>query len=701
MRRGVLLVAVAALACGCRSRVFPDSPAAGNDRPVVPALLQAGENRLLLTDYFPQWERADSVTSAELEVTAAAADWSEFIVAAPEGAFAATFEAWTGGRSLSVAALGGPRSEAWAFSEGCDGREICVKTSQTPRQAVALWQNCRLPERFVTLSDDGLTVRIPADARTAGRSWLRIFAAAGDARFNDLLIPLAGGRLVADAAQLTRHDKQAQVLYSLMIDRFENGDPANDAPLRRPDVLPQVDYQGGDLRGITDRIEAGFFDSLGITTLWISPVTQNPRDAWGLNKEPFTRFSGYHGYWPIYTTRVDDRFGTPDDLHALLAAAHAHGMNVILDYVANHLHIHSPVLQAHPDWVTPLYLPDGRKNLELWDEERLTTWFDEHIPTLDLERPEVCGPMTDSALYWVAEYDLDGFRHDACKHIPENYWRMLTRKMKRRFPDRDLWQIGETYGSPELIGSYVRSGMIDAQFDFNVYHTALDVLTRGRSVRDLARTVDESLAAYGAHHTMGNITGNHDKARLISLAGGALSPDEDHKAAGWTRTVGVGDSIGYRKLALIQALNCTLPGVPCIYQGDEYGEPGANDPDNRRMMRFDGYSPREQAQRGLTRALVGLRRTSMPLLYGDMTTLALTDEVWVFARVYMGEIAVVALNTGGRPQQAECILPAGCAENRKLKANFGAGFGFQPDGRLRVELPAAGFEILTETKQKP
>ncbi len=698
MKRFVFLLAAAALACGCRSRVFPDLPAAGNAQPVVPALLQAGENRLLLTDYFPQWEQADSVTSAALEVVPAADDWSECVVTAPEGPFVATFEAWTGGRALSVAALGGPRSEAWAFSEGCDGRKVFVKTSQKPRKAVALWQNCRLPDKAVTLSDDGLTVRIPADARVAGRSWLRIFAAADDARFNDLLIPLADGRPVTDAAQLTRHDKQAQVLYSLMIDRFENGDPSNDAPLRRPDVLPQVDYQGGDLRGIAQRIESGFFDSLGVTTLWISPVTQNPRDAWGLNKEPFTRFSGYHGYWPIHTTRVDDRFGTSDDLHALLAVAHAHGMNVILDYVANHLHIHSPVLQAHPDWVTPLYLPDGRKNLELWDDERLTTWFDEHIPTLDLERPEVCGPMTDSALYWVAEYDLDGFRHDACKHIPENYWRMLTRKMKQRFPDRDLWQIGETYGSPELIGSYVRSGMIDAQFDFNVYHTALDVLTRGRSVRHLAAVAEQSLAAYGAHHTMGNITGNHDKARLISLAGGALSPDEDHKAAGWTREVGVGDSIGYRKLALIQALNCTLPGVPCIYQGDEYGEPGANDPDNRRMMRFDGYSPREQAQRELTRALVGLRRTSMPLLYGDMTTLALTDEVWIFARAYMGEFVIVALNTGNRPQQAECILPARFDENRKLKANFGAAFGFRPDGRLCVELPAAGFEILTETK---
>lgn len=699
MKRLFLFLSVAALLSGCRTRVFPELPAVGNERPVVPALLQPGDNRLWLTDYFPCWERADSVTSASLRIVPAADDWSEFVVTAPQGAFAASFEVWCGGRRLSVAALGGERkAAAWAFSEGCHGDELFVRTSQRPQQVVALWQNCRLPEQYVSVGDDGISVIVPGDAAGVRRSWLRLFAASDDARFNDLLVPLENGAPVLDASRLDRHDKQAQVLYSLMIDRFENGDLSNDRPLNRPDVLPQVDYQGGDLKGIARRIEQGFFDSLGITTIWISPVTQNPRDAWGLNKEPFTRFSGYHGYWPIHTTRVDDRFGTPEDLHALLAAAHAHGMNVILDYVANHLHIHSPVLQAHPDWVTPLDLPDGRKNLELWDEQRLTTWFDEHIPSLDLQRPEVCGPMTDSALYWVAEFDLDGFRHDACKHIPENYWRMLTRKMKTRFPDRDLWQIGETYGSPELIGSYVKSGMIDAQFDFNVYHTALDVLTCGRSLRDLAAVVDESLAAYGAHHTMGNITGNHDKARLISLAGGAVSPGEDHKAAGWKRHVGVGDPIGYRKLALIQALNCTVPGVPCIYQGDEYGEPGANDPDNRRMMRFDGYSPREQAQKELTCALTRLRRSSMPLLYGDMTTLALTDRVWVFARVYMGDWVIVAINTDDRPQQVECILPAAMGENQKFKANFGAEFGFRPDGRLFVELAPADFEILTKTE---
>lgn len=689
------LLALALTGCGANN-IFCEASARDNKRPIVRALLGEGENRLMLTDYLPVWDGADSVTSSRLKVKALARDWSEFGVEAPKGASASTFEVWSGGHSLSVAALSGKRAAGcWAMSGAAEQDLVEILTSVTPRDIVALWQNCRLPQDYIRRTERGVELRIPRDARDEERSVLRVFMAGDEGLFNDLLIPLERGRVVTDPASLNRHDHEAQVLYSLMIDRFSNGNPANDAPLNRKDVLPQVDYQGGDVKGITQKIEEGFFDDLGISTIWISPITQNPRDAWGYNQTPETRFSGYHGYWPIYTTVTDDRFATPDELREMLSVAHSHGINVILDYVANHLHINSPVLKAHPDWVTPLMLPDGRKNLGLWDEQRLTTWFDEHIPSLDLAREEVCRPMTDSALYWVREYEFDGFRHDACKHIPLNYWRMLTRKMRQQVGDRDLWQIGETYGSPELISSYVCSGMIDAQFDFNVYHTALDVLTRGRSIRDLARVVEESSEVYGAHHTMGNITGNHDKARLISLAGGQLSPDEDHKAAGWLRKIGVGDPVGYKKLALINALNMTIPGVPCIYQGDEYGEPGGNDPDNRRMMRFEGYSELETTQRMLTQQLIGLRRGVMPLIYGDMVTLSLSDDVWVFLRAYMGEYAVVALNVSDREQTVECDLPALVDPGQQLTAHFGQEFKLE-NGHLTLHLAPTEFEVLTK-----
>lgn len=535
-----------------------------------------------------------------------------------------------------------------------DGQlQLRVDTTLQSLQFRCFVQNVLMPEEALQDNGNGtFDVDLKKLPKQQGRSFLRVFAANGQVLLNDLLIPLQDGSPVLDANQLTRHDANAQVLYSLLVDRFNNGRLDNDEPLNRPDVDPRVDYKGGDLKGVTNKIQEGFFDSLGINTLWISPITQNPKDAWGQYHNPDTKFSGYHGYWPIYNTQIDHRMGTDADLKELLAKAHEHKMNVILDYVANHMHINSPTLKAHPDWITDSILPDGRRNFELWDEARLTTWFDKHIPTLDLEREEVCEAMTDTALYWIEHYDFDGYRHDACKHIPLNYWRMFTRKMKTRYPDRPLWMIGETYGDNELIGSYVKTGMLNAQFDFNIYHTAIDVLgKKGESMKRLAETIDESLASYGAHHTMGNISGNHDKIRFISLAGGAISWDEDGKAAGWNRNIGVTadgnaerETVAFKKALLLEVLNLTIPGVPCIYQGDEYGQCGANDPDNRRMMRFGGLSANEQWIRGQMEQLIHLRRSSMPLLYGDYKLLYVDDSVLVFSRTYMGKEVVVALN---------------------------------------------------------
>lgn len=493
------------------------------------------------------------------------------------------------------------------------------------------------------------------DTRFKGRAYLRIFAEDDQFLFNDLLLPMQNGKIITDAAQLNRHDPQAQILYSVLIDRFYNGNTANDWKMNSPEVLDIVDYQGGDLAGVTAKITEGYFDKLGINTLWISPITQNPWDAWGLYPFPngnkydstktYTKFSGYHGYWPLFATKLDDRFGTPDELRALLDTAHTHGMNVVLDYVANHMHINSPTLQTHPDWHTDSILPDGRRNFELWDDARLTTWFDKHIPTLDLEREEVCEAMTDSALYWLANYDLDGYRHDACKHIPESYWRMLGQKIAMRWPERPIWMIGETYGSPELIGSYVKSGMLNAQFDFNVYFTAREALCGLTGMDQIMQNVLTSLRTYGAHHTMGNISGNHDQIRFASIAGGAIDIHSQGKEEGWTEEVGIGDAEkAYKRALLLEVLNMTLPGVPCIYQGDEYGEVGGNDPDNRHMMRFENLNGQERDIRNKVAELIHMRRHSMPLLYGDFIPLIDRPDEIIYQRIYLGKKVTVEIN---------------------------------------------------------
>ncbi|MBR1809187.1 MAG: hypothetical protein IJ776_07345 [Paludibacteraceae bacterium] len=585
------------------------------------------------------------------------------------------------GNEINIPVIDNRPHKQSLFLAAADDESIVIAFSEPVHDLTIrmFWQNMLMPLDGIQIAEDGehFILPMPKQVKKNGRSFIRVYAADRDYNYNDLLVPLHNMKPVADPALLTRHDQQAQVLYSLMVDRFCNANKQNDWKINSEEVFDIVDYQGGDLAGITRQINAGFFEQLGINTIWISPITQNPWDAWGYYPFDFmpdqsedelplfnnkydrhrdhTRFSAYHGYWPTFVTKVDSRLGTDKELEQLLATAHKHNLNVILDYVANHVHIESAVLKEHPDWVTDSLLPDGRRNFELWDEARLTTWFDKHIPTLDLEREEVYQPMTDSAIYWLQHFDLDGFRHDACKHIPECYWRTLTQKMKQQFPDRPLWMIGETYGSPELIGSYVKTGMLDAQFDFNVYFTAIHAIAeKNGDMREVERVIEESLAAYGAHHTMGNISGNHDQVRFISLAGGDVSFAEDGKQAGWTRNVTVGDTaVAYKKAMLLHVLNLTIPGVPCIYQGDEFGEPGGNDPDNRKMMRFEGLNPQEEQMRNQVAGLIHLRRSSLPLLYGEYLPVYADKDVLCFRRVYMGNEVLVAINKSGKEVKIE------------------------------------------------
>lgn len=637
----------------------------------MPIRMSGDTMHIVLTDYVPvlygdttywqglQWTTGEAIEYTNLIGTPQVVREMD-IINRDHSIHAITFHDKTGSFAIPVLPAKPVRQSLYSLSYKEGKLRVAFFDTVTNPTIEAYIQNTLIDHTLWQAEEDGswaLDMNAIGDQLSAlqGRSYLRVFAEDETYLYNDLLLPLENGQIVTDAAQLNRHDQQAQVLYSLMIDRFYNGNTTNDWKMNSPEVLDIVDYQGGDLAGITKKISEGYFDRLGVNTIWISPITQNPWDAWGLYPFPngnkydstktYTKFSGYHGYWPIYATKLDERFGTPDELRTLLDTAHAHEINIILDYVANHMHINSPTLQEHPDWHTDSILPDGRRNFELWDDARLTTWFDKHIPTLDLEREEVCEQMTDSALYWLANYDLDGYRHDACKHIPEGYWRMLGQKIAARWPGRPIWMIGETYGSPELIGSYVKSGMLNAQFDFNVYFTAREALCGLKGMDQVMQNEMTSLSTYGAHHTMGNISGNHDQIRFASIAGGAIDIYSQGKEEGWTREVGIGDTaVAYKRALLMEVLNMTLPGVPCIYQGDEYGEVGGNDPDNRHMMRFDNLNENEQKMRDEVAKLIQLRRHSMPLLYGDFIPLIDRPEEIVFQRIYLGQKVTVMIN---------------------------------------------------------
>jgi len=577
-----------------------------------------------------------------------------------------------------------------------DNNQIEIGYEKSMEGLFVCWQNQMLPIEYIEWEDDNeFDIAIPEAAKELPRSFFRIWAWNKHGISNDLLIPLSYGKVVEDASLITRFDMHSMILYNAFVDRFNDADPENNRPLNRTDVLPPADYHGGDIKGVTQKIRDGYFNQLGVNTIWVSPLVKNPEGAFGYWPEPESKFSGYHGYWPISFTLIDDRYGTEDDLHELVSVAHEYNMNVLLDIVANHVHEEHPVYREHPEWATELHLPDGSLNTERWDEYRLTTWFDVFLPTLDLAKPEVYEMLSDSAVYWINKYDLDGFRHDATKHIPLVFWRTLTKKLKEQTikGGRQYYQIGETYGGPELISSYLGSGMLDAQFDFNVYDDALAVFIRPEeSFGRLDASLKESLQYYGAHNLMGNITGNQDRGRFTSYAGGDLLFDEDAKVAGWTREIGIGDEKGYKTTEMLFAFIMTIPGLPVIYYGDEIGMPGGNDPDSRRMMRFNDLNDNEIKVRETVKKLTELRNSEMALIYGDFESLMVKDNAYVYCRTYFDDIVIVAMNKSGSPEKIIFALPDRFSDNNLL-AHFGSNI-YLEDREVSIELAAYSFDVI-------
>ena len=582
------------------------------------------------------------------------------------------------------------------YTKKADGRKLTLGLKNKADTVFVFWQNYLLARKFWKSDTSGITIEIPRKAKESSRSFIRVYAVNSVGISNEVLVPVQDGKALTDPKELTRADQEAMILYFLMVDRFKNGLPANDAPLKDKDIDPKVNYMGGDLAGITAKIEEGYFTKLGINTLWISPITQNPREGYVEFPAPHRKFSGYHGYWPITLTTVDTRFGTPDELHKLVETAHNQGINVILDFVSHHAHESYPVLKQHPDWITAVDLPGKRKNIRMFDENRLTTWFDIFLPTFDLTRPEVANMVSDSAAFWIREYHLDGFRHDAAKHVPENYWRMLTQKLTQQVvvpENRNVYQIGETFGSRELIGSYINPGMLDAQFEFNLYWDAKSAfINDNSSFRDLNYSLQQSFSYFGEHNLMGNITGNQDMARFISYASGALSQNEDATSAGWNRDVEVKDTIGYRKLAMMEAFNMTIPGIPVIYYGDEYGMAGAGDPDNRRMMKFDNLNLNEQHLKQVTAELVHLRKENLALVYGDFIPVKTSEKVFVYLRSYFDKVVVVVFNKDKSARKIEFEMPERF-KSSVLTTHFGSKISVDK-GKVSLSLEGNSFEII-------
>jgi glycosidase len=468
-------------------------------------------------------------------------------------------------------------------------------------------------------------------------------------------------------------------IYMVMTDRFVNGDPAND-PAPTTGAEPTADWYGGDLAGITATIESGYFDDLGIRALWLSPFNTATSGTYP-DSSGTHQVTGYHGYWPIEPRAVDPRLGSEDDLRALVAAAHAHGIRILMDLVVNHVHEGHVYYRTHPEWFNAGCIC-GTTGCD-WTAERLTCLFATYMPDIDWRQEAASEQIISDALWWLESFDLDGFRMDAVKHVDDLAIFNLGTRVRETFETAgtDYYLDGETAmgwntaGTIEAnrenydtISRYIGPDALDGQFDFVLYH-AVSYRTFAYSWNGYIHadywTVQSQLQ-YPAGSIMTPYLGSHDTPRFLSQSdyrGQDAAHPVDRVNNKWTDLVTPPDDVTpYERSRLGLCWLLTIPGAPMIFQGDEYGDYGGADPDNRHMFRpVASLTSWESALLDDVRSIGRARQNLAALRRGDYVSLGATEDFLPFVRQTSdGAAALVVLN-GASTSQTRTVDLSGTA----------------------------------------
>jgi glycosidase len=462
----------------------------------------------------------------------------------------------------------------------------------------------------------------------------------------------------------TAMDWRDGILYFVMLDRFNNGDPTNDMPVSGAE--PPGQYQGGDIVGLTQKIQAGYFDQLGINTIWITSPLDNTWLA-----EPGSDghiYSGYHGYWPKDETLIDAHFGTEAQLKTMVQTAHAHNINILIDYVMNHVTTDSPTYMQNVGngWFWPNSNGSGG-NCVCGQGCAFDThcWFDTFLPTFNMLNPDARRWSVGNAIQWAKDLGIDGFRLDAVKQVETVWFTDLRARVQGEVAwDQPFYMVGETFdGNRDLIKSYVDPNtMLDGQFDFPLRAQVLyTILHRTGQMSDLSNLVASNDTFYGANAVMSTFLDNHDVPRAMehALDTPMYDPWDGGKENNWSGQPQLPTSSNpFQRLQVAYTFLFTSPGMPMIYYGDEYGMPGAGDPDNRRFMQWSNYTSDQTWLHDQIAALAKMRTAHPATRHGSRTLLGVTGDVWTYKMSMSGDTVFVALNRGDSPQDATG-LPAG------------------------------------------
>lgn len=472
------------------------------------------------------------------------------------------------------------------------------------------------------------------------------------------------------------------ILYSVLIDRFADGDVTNNAHVDRRNP---GGYHGGDLQGLTQQLDE--IASLGVTAIWINPVVKQidkpvwaqgpPGSGWQRGFEHWA----FHGYWAEDLEHLEPHFGTEAELKALVEAAHARGLKVLLDVVYNH-----PGYGAHylTDSVTRHWLRDHQTDCAA---DPLTCQVG-GLPDFRTELPEVRDYLFRAHLGLARRVGLDGFRLDTVKHVEHDFWQ-AHRVRSRAELGQSFFLLGEVWGgSYEVLDPWFVNDEMDAGFDFSFRGNCQGfVEEKGRTVAFAAYLRKRHQVREGHH--LAHYLSSHDEPMFLHELGNDL-----------------------QKFKLCVALQMTSLGIPVIYYGEEVARSGGVWPTNRGDMPWGPRTvepgngvTRDEALRNYYRQLIALRRIHPALSRGTFHELSTAGNLLVFARedVTSGDTVIVAINRGMDRAIAAVPLPQRWREALVREVMVREALSGVPaeldDGRLAVKTPPRTAQVFVAERR--
>ena len=432
-----------------------------------------------------------------------------------------------------------------------------------------------------------------------------------------------------------REDLTRERFYFVMADRFENGDTGNDTggiPASEGRLVHGFDptdkgfYHGGDIAGITDRLE--YLDEMGVTAIWMTPSFKN-RPVQGSGADVS---AGYHGYWITDFTQIDPHLGTNEELAELIEQAHSRDIKVFFDIITNHTADVIDYAEGQYTYIEKATEPFRDANGQPFDDRdyvngdtfppldpaisfpytpifrtpadetvKVPAWLNDRtyyhnrgnavfdggegdlygdffgLDDLFTEHPDVRDGMIEIYKFW-STFGIDGFRIDTVKHVNIEFWQKFAPEVLGAAHDKgfdDFFMFGEVFdANPAAMSRYTTEGGLQATIDFGFQARARG-FAGGRptvEVRDLF-TADDYYTDHDSNaYSLPTFLGNHDMGRIGNFILTDTGADAD-------------DPQTLARDQLVHSLMYLTRGQPVIYYGDEQGFVGdGGDKDARQDM---------------------------------------------------------------------------------------------------------------------